>query len=53
MAQRRSLFRPFKPGPEVIRLAVMADVRLPLSLCDVEGLLRERGVEAGHGTVRS
>jgi len=40
------LFRYFKTSPEVVSLAVMMDVRFPLSLRNVEDLLHERGI--GH-----
>ena len=36
-------FRYFKTSPEIIRLAVMMQVRFPLSLRHVEDLLHERG----------
>ena len=49
---KRSPFRYFKTSPEVIRLAVMMYVRFPLSLRNVEDLLRERGVGVSHVTVR-
>ena len=45
-------FRYFKTSPEIIRLAVMMYVRFPLSLCNVEDLLHERGIEVSHETVR-
>ncbi len=41
-----------KPGPEMIRLAVMMYVRFPLSLRNVEDLLHERGIDVSHETVR-
>jgi putative transposase len=44
--------RYFKTSPEVIRLAVMLYIRLPRSLRNVEDLLRERGIEISHETVR-
>ena len=47
-----SPFRYFKASPEIIRLAVMMYVRLPLSLRNVEDLLHERGIEISHETVR-
>ena len=47
-----SPFRCFNSSPEVIRLVVMMDVRFPLSLRDVEGLLFERGIDICHETVR-
>ena len=37
------IFRYFKTSPEIIRLAVMMDVRYPLSVRTVEDLLHERG----------
>jgi putative transposase len=49
---KRSPFRYFKTSPEIIRLAVMMSVRFPLSLCNVEDLLHERGIEISHETVR-
>ena len=49
---KHSPFRYFKASPEVIRLAVTLYVRLPLSVRNVEDLLRERGVGVSHVTVR-
>ncbi len=49
---KRSPFRYFKTGPEVIRLAVMMYIRFPLSLRNVEDLLHERGIDVSHETVR-
>jgi putative transposase len=49
---RRSPFRYFKTSPEIIRLAVMLYVRLPLSLRNVEDLLHERGIDVSYETVR-
>lgn len=46
------IFRYFKTSPEIIRLAVMMYVRYPLSLRNVEDLLRERGIDITHETVR-
>ena len=46
-----SPFRYFKTSPEIIRLAVMLYLRFPLSLRNVEDLLRERGIEISHETV--
>ena len=40
----KSPFRYFKTAPEIIQLAVMIYVRFPLSLCNVEDLLHERGI---------
>jgi len=48
---QRYPFRYFKTSPEIIRLAVMLYIRLPLSLRNVEGLLHERGIEISHETV--
>ena len=48
---QRSPFRYFKTSPEIIRLAVMLYIRFPLSLCNVEDLLHERGIEISHETV--
>ena len=45
---KHSLFRYFKASPEVIRLAVMLCVCLPLSLHNVEDLLHERGIDVSH-----
>ena len=49
---RRSPFRYFRTSPEIIRLAVMLYVRFPLSLRNIEDLLRERVIEASQETVR-
>ena len=38
-------FRYFKTSPEIIQLAVMLYVRLPLSMRNVEDQLHERGVD--------
>ena len=46
-------FRCFQTSPEIIRLAVMMSVRLPLSLQQVEDLLREREIDIYHETVSS
>mgnify|MGYP007096624648 CR=1 FL=1 len=45
-------FKYFHSSPEIIRLAVMMYVRFPLSLRNVEDLLRERGIDISHETVR-
>ena len=45
-------FRYFKTNPEIIQLAVMLYVRFPLSLRNVEDLLRERGVDVSYESVR-
>jgi putative transposase len=49
---QHSPFRYFKTSPEIIRLAVMLYIRIPLSLRNVEDLLHERGIEVSHETVR-
>ncbi len=49
---QRSPFRHFRASPEIIGLAVMVYVRLPLSLRNVEDLPNERGIEVSHETVR-
>ena len=41
---KRSPFRCFKTHPEIIRLAVMLNVRFPLSLLNVDDLLLELGI---------
>ena len=48
-----NLFRYFKTSPEIIRLAVMMDIRFPLSLRQVEDLLHERGIDITYETVRA
>ena len=48
----KSPFRYFRTSPEIIRLAVVMQVRFPLSLRNVEDLLRERGIEVSHETIR-
>ena len=45
-------FRYFKTLPEIIRLAVMMQVRFPLSLRNVKDLLHELGIEVRHETIR-
>ena len=45
-------FRYFKTSPEIIRLAVMMYVCFPLSLCQAEDLLHERGIDISHETIR-
>ncbi len=49
---RPASFKYFKTSPEIIRLAVMLYIRLPLSLRNVEDLLHERGIDVSHETVR-
>ena len=48
----RNTFRYFNSSSEVIRLTVIKYVRYPLSLCQVEDLLSERGIDICHETVR-
>ena len=48
----RNLSRYFNSSPVIIRLTVMMYVRYPLSLCQVEDLLSERGIDICHETVR-
>src|SRR5271163_4308121 len=45
-------FRYFDSSLEVIRLVVMLYIKYPLSLCNVEDLLAERGIDICHETVR-
>jgi putative transposase len=47
-----SPFKNFKTSPEIIRPAVMMNVRFPMSLRNVEDLLHERGIEISQETVR-
>ena len=49
---KHSPFRYFKTSPEIIRLAVMMDIRFRLSLRNVEDLLHERGIDICQETVR-
>jgi putative transposase len=46
------IFRDFKTSPEIIRLAVMLDVRYPPSLRNVEDLPHDRRIDVTHETVR-
>ena len=48
----RNPSRYFNSSSEVIRLTVMKYVRYPLSLCQVDDLLSERGIDICHETVR-
>lgn len=50
---KRSPLRNFKTSPEIIRLAVMLYIRLPLSQRHVEILLRDRGIEMQHKGTRT
>ncbi len=45
-------FRYFRSSPDVIRLAVMMDLRFSLSLRNVEDILHERGIDISYETVR-
>ncbi len=45
-------FRYFKTSPEIIRLAVMLDVRYPQSQRKVEDLLHGRGIHTSFETIR-
>jgi len=47
-----NLIRNFKMSPEIIRLAVMSQVRFPLSLRIVEGFLHKRRDDIRRETVR-
>jgi putative transposase len=49
---KRSPFRYFKTGPEIICLAAMLYVRFSLSLRNAEDFLHERGIEICHEAVR-
>ena len=44
-------FRYFKTSPEIIQLAVMLFVSIPLSLRNIEDLLHERGVGVSYEPV--
>jgi putative transposase len=47
-----ALLRCFKTSPEVMRAAVMLDVRFPRSTRNVEDLPDERGIDISHEMVR-
>ena len=47
-----SPFKYFKISPKIIRLAVMYYIRYPLSFCQVEDILHERGVDICRETAR-
>ena len=49
---KRSPLRYFKTLPEVIRLAVILYIRLPLSFRNVQDFLHECGIEISYETVR-
>ena len=48
----RNPFRYLNSSPEVVRLKVMMYICYPLSLCQVEDILLERGIDICHETVR-
>lgn len=50
--QTHDPFRGFDSSPEVIRRVLMMDVKYPLSLRTVEGLLFDRGIDVCHEAVR-
>tara|TARA_R110000803_G_scaffold176816_4_gene239235 strand:+ start:8836 stop:8991 length:156 start_codon:yes stop_codon:yes gene_type:complete len=45
-------FRYFKTAPEIMQLAVLLQVRFPLSLRNVEDMLHERSIDVCHESVR-
>jgi len=45
-------FKGFHSSPEIIRFAVMLYVRFPVSLRNVDDLLRKHGMDISHETVR-
>jgi putative transposase len=45
-------FKYFKTSLEIIRMAVMYYVRYPLSLRQVEDILREWGIDISYETIR-
>ena len=49
---KHSPFRYFKRSPEIIRLAVMLNVRFTLSLRNVEDLLHEHRIDVSYETIR-
>jgi putative transposase len=46
------MFAYLRTSPEIIRLAVMLYIRFPLSLRNLENLLRERGIDITDDTMR-
>lgn len=44
--------KPFNTNPEIIKLAVMYDIRYPLSLCWVEDIVHESQIDICHEIVR-
>lgn len=49
---KRAPFRYFRACPEIIRIAVMLYIRVPLSPRNVEELLNERWIEISHETAQ-
>jgi len=45
-------FRNLKTSPEIIRFAVMVYLRYPLSLRQVEDIVRGRGIDIGSEAIR-
>ena len=48
----RDPFKTFLSSPEIIRPTAMTCARFPFSPRNVEDLMRERGIGAGHETIR-
>ncbi len=48
----KNTFQYFKTSPQIVKLAVMYYLRLPLRLRQVEDVLHERGIDTCHETVR-
>lgn len=46
------MFRNVNTSPEIIQLGMLMHVRFPRALRNVEDLLRERGIDACHESVR-
>ena len=46
-------FRYFKTSPAIVQLGLIMYVRIPLSLRNVEDLLRQRGIGLFHESVRT
>jgi putative transposase len=49
---KRFPFRYIRTSADIVRLAVMMFIRFPLSLCNIEDLLHERGIDISRETVR-
>jgi len=45
---KRDLFKYIKTSPDIIRLAVMLYMRLPLYLRNIEDPLHEHGIDVSH-----